>query len=95
MLEKFAAIVSLAHVYEQDSKIPSNDFIHFPPVDSIYRRTDYLVNSNMMIPYALANTWRTGVRTELAVRKGLPGMNSQPELTPLVLLPPIIPMDRK
>jgi len=95
MLEKIAAIVSLAHMYEQDSRIPSNDFIHQPPVESMYRRTDYLVNSNMMIPYALAHTWRTGVQTELARRKGLPGMDRRPEYTPIVLLPPIMPMDRR
>lgn len=68
-----------------------NDLIHEPVPQSIYVRTDYIVNSDMAIPLGLAVGWNQSVVSELAVRTGLPFNDRRPEDSPLVLRQPKIP----
>lgn len=70
------------------------DVIHKTPRASIYFRTDYIVNSDMTIPYSLAFGWRSGVASELARRVGLPAQDRAPQYTPIVLHMPVIPKGR-
>ena len=85
-----AGIVGLARDF-RDGQPPSNDFIHGPLVQSAYRRTDYLVNSDMAIPIGLAGSWRYGVAWELMVRRGLPEVCREAHYSPLVLAPGKLP----
>lgn len=56
----------------------SYDIIHKTPRTSIYERTDYIVNSDMTIPFALAGTIRYGFEFESTARPGLPRHNREP-----------------
>jgi hypothetical protein len=67
------------------------DVIHNNRFRSIYERTDYIVNSDMSQPFALARTWRYGVVSEIARRSGFPPVDRSPNLSPLVLRAPSLP----
>lgn len=67
------------------------DIIHETKRRSIYERTDYLVNSDMSIPVALAQSWQFGVAAELDRHVGLPQVDRRPFNTPLVLRRPKLP----
>jgi len=69
-----------------------NDLIHKPVADSIYVRTDYIVNSDMSIPFALAHTWLYGIATEGGRRTGFPPVDRRPINTPIVLYRPTLPI---
>jgi hypothetical protein len=70
----------------------ASDFIHDTPRHSIYDRNDYIVNSDMTIPYGMARTLVHGFQTEAGRRPGLPGLDFDsyrgPYPSPLVLHPP-------
>lgn len=68
-----------------------NDITHKTPRRSIYDRTDYLVNSDMSVPSALAASWAFGVAAELERHTGLPQVDRRPVNTPIVMKPPRIP----
>lgn len=70
------------------------DEIHKIPRRSIYDRFDYLVNSDMSIPFTLATTWNYGVASEIARRSGFPPVDRRPQLTPIVLVQRRIPPGR-
>lgn len=62
---------------------------HYTP--SIYIRTDYIVNSDMSIPLALARSFNLGVAEEIQDHPGMPPQDRRPHYTPLVLQPPPFP----
>lgn len=58
---------------------------------SIYQRQDYIVNSDMTIPYALARGFMASIQSEAIRRTGLPGNSREPAFTAIVLHPPYMP----
>jgi hypothetical protein len=70
------------------------DLIHKPPRPSIYFRTDYIVNSDMSIPFGTAETWRYGVDHEIGRHPGFANNDRRPQFTPIVLRQPKLPKGR-
>jgi hypothetical protein len=67
------------------------DVIHKEPRGSIYFRTDYLVNSDMAIPFGLARGLEESFQSEGPRRHGFPQQDRGPQFTPIVLHPNRIP----